>query len=102
MYIVPPERVIVYNALGQSLTPGPLPPVAVGADVVLSCVAIGGRPKPTTQWYIDSIRAPSSEGVLRMERLRRQSLHANVTCSASNTVLAPPVYSNFTVNLYCK
>ncbi|KAI5747885.1 hypothetical protein M8J77_019505 [Diaphorina citri] len=60
------------------------------------------RPKPTTQWYIDSIRAPSSEGVLRMERLRRQSLHANVTCSASNTVLAPPVYSNFTVNLYCK
>uniref|UniRef100_A0A8D9ARV4 Nephrin n=1 Tax=Cacopsylla melanoneura TaxID=428564 RepID=A0A8D9ARV4_9HEMI len=98
--IVPPERVIVYNALGQSLVPGQLPPVPEGADVVLSCVAIGGRPKPSTQWYIDSIRAQSSEGVLRMERLRRGSLHSNVTCSASNTILAPPVYSNFTVNLY--
>ncbi|XP_066995324.2 neural cell adhesion molecule 2 [Anabrus simplex] len=108
--IVPPERLVIYDAKRRDRTQL-IEPYNEGNDVSLVCEVKGGRPKPKVTWFLENTVIDDSyehkpDGItvnhLSFPSVGRQHLHARLVCQASNTHLAPPATNVVVLNINLK
>ncbi|KAK8748271.1 hypothetical protein OTU49_016399 [Cherax quadricarinatus] len=99
--VVPPGTMtITSNYAPDTRVEGRAGPYPEGAQVILSCQVIGGRPRPqVTWWHEESLLDDVSEvmtgqvtrNALFLTRLTRTDLNKTLTCQAVNSNLSIPL-----------
>ncbi|XP_055637284.1 nephrin isoform X3 [Toxorhynchites rutilus septentrionalis] len=106
--IIPPEKLQIVDANGHSIPHYILGPYNEGASVNFTCVASGGRPSPTVNWWYDNEIVNHSSTILSerrvkntliLNRLERKHLKAIFTCAASNNNVTNPISASITLDM---
>ncbi|XP_067006836.2 nephrin [Anabrus simplex] len=108
--IVPPERLMIYDAKRRDRTKLN-EPYNEGTDISLVCEVTGGRPRPKVTWYLEKTLLDDSyehrpDGLtvnhLLFPSVGRQHLNMRLVCQATNTPLAPPTSKMVLLNINLK
>ncbi|XP_055539948.1 nephrin isoform X2 [Wyeomyia smithii] len=106
--IIPPEKLQIVDSGGHSIPHYILGPYNEGASVNFTCVASGGRPTPTVNWWYDNEIVNHSSTILSerrvkntliLNRLERKHLKAIFTCTASNNNVTNPISASVTLDM---
>ncbi|XP_038121999.1 nephrin isoform X2 [Culex quinquefasciatus] len=106
--IIPPEKLQIVDSTGHSIPHYILGPYNEGASANFTCVASGGRPTPTVNWWYDNEIVNHSSTVLSerrvkntliLSRLERKHLKAVFTCTASNNNVTNPISASVTLDM---
>lgn len=105
--IVPPERPVIKDS-SEEVLPSLIGPFNEGERLVLTCETSGGKPRPTLNWWRESVLLDDSyestaRGIIRNEleikSLQRHDLMAVLTCAANNNNISAPVSAQVTIDL---
>ncbi|XP_062713381.1 V-set and immunoglobulin domain-containing protein 1 [Aedes albopictus] len=106
--IIPPEKLQIVDANGHSIPHYILGPYNEGASVNFTCVASGGRPPPTVNWWYNNEIVNHSSTILSerrvrntliLNRLERKHLKAIFTCQASNNNVTNPISASIHLDM---
>ncbi|XP_065079598.1 nephrin [Ochlerotatus camptorhynchus] len=106
--IIPPEKLQIIDASGQSIPHYILGPYNEGSSVNFTCVASGGRPMPTVNWWYNNEIVNHSSTILSerrvkntliLNRLERKHLKATFTCQASNNNVTNPITASVSLDM---
>ncbi|XP_044744412.1 nephrin-like isoform X1 [Coccinella septempunctata] len=108
--IVPPQKMVITNESGTSLTSvvGPFPE---GSSFTLRCDVYGAKPPPIVTWSRNEVVVSNQSFVmpsggsayvrseLRITGLGRRDVHSELTCRASNNNKTPPLAATLHVDM---
>ncbi|XP_049882104.1 titin-like [Pectinophora gossypiella] len=98
--LIPPERLIILNQEGNEIQGGILGPYDEGADVNLTCIAVGGRPTARVSWWKAHALLANSEARATVSfRLQRSDYGTDVTCQAVTDPSIPPVLETLSIDV---
>lgn len=106
--IIPPEKLQIVDSSGHSIPHYILGPYNEGASVNFTCVASGGRPPPTVNWWYNNEIVNHSSTILSerrvrntliLNRLERKHLKAIFTCQASNNNVTNPISASIHLDM---
>ncbi|XP_061725215.1 B-cell receptor CD22-like [Cydia pomonella] len=98
--LIPPERLIILNQEGNEVQGGILGPYDEGAEVNLTCVAVGGRPTARVSWWKSHALLANSEARAAVSfRLQRSDLGTEVTCQAVTDPSLAPVSESLSIDV---
>ncbi|XP_047502942.1 nephrin-like [Penaeus chinensis] len=105
--LVPPRNVVMIEESGSEVR-SYIGPVTEGADLHISCEALGGQPPPSLIWLLnDQVIDDVTEGQegditrndLTIRGVTRSMLRAHLTCRASNNKVSPPLTAMATIDM---
>ncbi|XP_037805193.1 nephrin-like isoform X1 [Penaeus monodon] len=105
--VVPPRNVVMIEESGSEVR-SYIGPVTEGADLHISCEALGGQPPPSLIWLLnDQVIDEVTEGQegditrndLTIRGVTRSMLRAHLTCRASNNKVSPPLTAMATIDM---
>ncbi|XP_049814005.1 hemicentin-1-like [Schistocerca nitens] len=106
--IVPPTRLLIEDDAGHRFT-SVAGPFSEGDTLHLRCIAFGGSPPPTVQWFREDeplgtlgVVLPDGSAVradVTLEGLQRADLNTRLTCQAANTELTAPIEDSVLVDM---
>lgn len=109
--VLPTEVRITEQSAAQTALDSLIGPLDEGSQLRLTCLAFGGKPKPTVVWLrdynvIDDSFAHTSDlsvsNELVIDSLNKNYLLSILTCQASNNNLTAPVTKSITIDLNLK
>ncbi|XP_026479796.1 synaptogenesis protein syg-2 [Ctenocephalides felis] len=112
--VVVPMRPIIFDDKGRDVTKF-VGPYEEGADMKLTCMVSGGKPRPSVRWWRSETLVESTDSsdgfpnfpqvranTLLVRSLTRQDHGVTYTCQASNTNLVPPMSATVAVQMYLR
>ncbi|XP_031341618.1 nephrin-like [Photinus pyralis] len=109
---VSPEKIILMDDVsGGYIDNYVLGPYSEGDSVNVTCIALGGRPKPNVTWWkenaiLDDVSEIATrkrvKNTLYLNHLDRTDVHAVYTCQASNNNNVPPLTAAVTLDIYLR
>lgn len=98
--LIPPERLITLNHEGKEMPNGIVGPYDEGAEVNVTCVAVGGRPTARVSWWKGQVLLANSEARATASfRVQRSDLGSNITCQAVTDPMIPPLSQSITIEV---
>ncbi|XP_076047886.1 hemicentin-2-like isoform X3 [Oratosquilla oratoria] len=105
--IEPPVKMEVYSSTGQDVIDR-VGPINEGTPVTLTCMVLGGRPRPTVTWWLDRVMVQKHSELTHDGRMRsdlnlpevtRVDHLKNYTCRAHNNNQQEPLHRTITVDM---
>ncbi|CAH2098686.1 unnamed protein product [Euphydryas editha] len=98
--LIPPERLLILDERGEQLAGVMLGPFDEGAEVNLTCVAVGGRPAARVSWWKSHALLANSEARASVFlTLRRADYDSEITCQAVTDASLSPVSKTLTIKV---
>ncbi|XP_068624483.1 synaptogenesis protein syg-2-like [Battus philenor] len=98
--LIPPDRLIILNERNDEVHGNVLGPYDEGAEVNLTCVALGGRPVARVSWWKSHALLANSEAraVVSLS-LHRPDFGTEITCQAVTDPSIPPLSHRLSIDM---
>ncbi|CAH2061829.1 unnamed protein product, partial [Iphiclides podalirius] len=98
--LIPPDRLIVLNERNDEVHGNVLGPYDEGAEVNLTCVAVGGRPIARVSWWKTHALLANSEARATVSlKLHRPDFGTEITCQAVTDPSIPPLSHRLSIDM---
>ncbi|XP_013178713.1 PREDICTED: nephrin-like isoform X2 [Papilio xuthus] len=98
--LIPPDRLIVLNESNDEVHGSILGPYDEGAEVNLTCIAVGGRPIARISWWKSHALLANSESRASVSlTLHRPDFGTEITCQAVTDPSIPPLSHRLSIDM---
>lgn len=95
-FTVPPTRLYFFRSIANKLE------VMEGTDLLIRCIAEGGKPPPDLSILNSSRPNKTQEISFIIPTISRDYHQKQIVCDASSDALESPMIVTVQINLYCK
>ncbi|CAK1594968.1 unnamed protein product [Parnassius mnemosyne] len=98
--LIPPDRLIVISEGNDEVHGNILGPYDEGAEVNLTCIAVGGRPIARVSWWKSHALLANSEARATVSlKLHRPDFGTDITCQAVTDPSIPPLSNRLSIDM---